>query len=97
LECVGGDHGPGQVEVAKQRLEARHLAGGAVDLALGQHLTTGVLHGRQQMDLTAIAAGAPQRLAIHRDRPSMSMLVRTLSVGQPCADRPGQGLSIQAG
>jgi hypothetical protein len=49
------------------------------------------------MDLTAIAAGAPQRLAIHRDRPSMSMLVRTLSVGQPRADRPGQGLSIQAG
>jgi hypothetical protein len=27
LECVGGDHCPGQVEVAKQRLEARHLAG----------------------------------------------------------------------
>jgi hypothetical protein len=65
-------------------------------LALGQHLPTGVLHGRQQVDLTAITAGAPQRLAVHRDRPSTSMLVRTLAVGQPRTDRPGQGLSIQA-
>jgi hypothetical protein len=47
------------------------------------------------MDLPAVASGAPQRLAVHRDRPSL--LVATLAVGQPCTDHPGQGVSVQAG
>jgi hypothetical protein len=50
LERVGGDHRAGQVQALKQRLEAGHLAGGAVDLALGQHPAGGVLHGGQQVD-----------------------------------------------
>jgi hypothetical protein len=54
-----------------------------------------VLHGRQQVDLPAVASGAPQRLAVHRDRPSL--LVGTLAVGQPRTDHPGQGVSVQAG
>jgi hypothetical protein len=51
LERIGGDHGTGQVQALKQRLEAGHLATGAVDLALGQHRPAGVLHGRQQVNL----------------------------------------------
>jgi hypothetical protein len=93
LERVGGDHRAGQVQALKQRLEAGHLAGGAVDLALGQHPAGGVLHGGQQVDLPAAATRAAQRLAVHRDRPSP--LVRMVTVGQPRANHPGQRLGIQ--
>jgi hypothetical protein len=54
-----------------------------------------VLHRRQQVDLPAVPLGAPQRLAVHRDRPSP--LVGTLAVGQPGADARGQGVAVQAG
>jgi hypothetical protein len=70
VEGVGADHGAGQVHVGQQRGEAGHLATGAIDLALGQHRPGGVLHRRQQVDLPAVPLGAPQRLAVHRDRPS---------------------------
>jgi hypothetical protein len=93
LERVGGDHRAGQVQALKQRFEAGHLAGGAVDLALGQHPAGGVLHGGQQVDLPAAATRAAQRLAVHRDRPSP--LARMVTVGQPRANHPGQRLGIQ--
>jgi hypothetical protein len=80
--------------VLKQWLEAGHLAGSAVDLVLGQHPPGGVLHGCQQVDLAAVTPGAAERLAVHRDGPSPS--VGAIPVGQPRADHPGQGLSIQA-
>ena len=70
VQRVGGDHGAGQLQAGKQRLEPGDLARGAVDLVLGQHDAAGVLHGRKQMDLAAVAACAPQRLAVHRDGPS---------------------------
>jgi hypothetical protein len=53
LERISGDHHPGQLQIGQQRLEGGHLAGGAVDLALGQHRTSGMLHHRQQVDLPA--------------------------------------------
>jgi hypothetical protein len=93
LERVGGDHRAGQVQALKQRLEAGHLARGAVDLALGQHPAGGVPPGGQQVDLPAAATRAGQRLAVHRDRPSP--LVRMVTVGQPRANHPGQRLGIQ--
>jgi hypothetical protein len=70
LQRVGGDHRPGEVEVGQQRGEPRDLAWRAVDVALGEHRAAGVIHRGQQVDLPAVAAGAPQRLAVDRDRPS---------------------------
>jgi hypothetical protein len=97
VECISRDHRPGQVQVGQQRLEAGHLAGGAVDGALGQHPTGGVLHGGQQVNGAAVTPGAPKGLAVHRDRPSTPALVGAVAVGQPRADHLGQGLGVQAG
>jgi hypothetical protein len=93
LERVGGDHHTGQVQALQQRLEAGHLAGGAIDLGLGQHPGGGVLHGGQQLDLPATATRAAKRLGVHRDRPWP--LARMVTVGQPGANHPGQRLGIQ--
>jgi len=89
VQRVGGDHGAGQVQVGQQRLEPGDLTGGAVDLALGQHGTGGVIHRGQQVDLPAVAAfGAPQRLAVDRDRPPPLLLAGSpgaVTVAQPRA------------
>jgi hypothetical protein len=45
----------------------RDLTRRAVDLALGNHRTGGVVHRGEQVDLPAVAAGAAQGLAVHRD------------------------------
>jgi hypothetical protein len=45
---VGGDHGAGQLQAGKQRLEPGDLARGAVDPVLGQHDAAGGLHGRSR-------------------------------------------------
>ena len=94
VQRVGGDHGAGQVQVGQQRLESGHLAWRAVDLALGQHRTGGVVHRGQQVDLPAVAAfGAPQRLAVDRDRPPPLLLAGSpgaVTVGQPRAQHRRQ-------
>jgi hypothetical protein len=69
-------------------------AGGAVDLALGEHSAGGVVHRGEQVDLAAVGVdGAAQRLAIDRDCPAVPRLV--VAVGQPGADRGGQGVGIK--
>ena len=96
LQGISGDHHTGQVQVDQQRLEGGHLTWGAVDLSLGEHRAGGVVHRGEQVDLPAVAAfGAAQRLAVDRDRPSPS--VGTVAVGQPGADRGGQGLGVKPG
>lgn len=50
----------------------------------------------EQVDLPAVAPRAPQGLAVDRDRPSPLVLVGAVPVGQPRADRFGQGLGVQA-
>jgi hypothetical protein len=50
LQRVGRDHDAGQLQLAQQRLQPGHLAGGAVDLALGEHGAGGAVDRGQQMD-----------------------------------------------
>ncbi len=81
VQRVGGDHDTRQVQVGQQRNQARDFAGGAADGALGEHGTGGVVHRGQQMDLPAVVAcGAPQRLAVDRDRPPSMLLAGTVPV-----------------
>ncbi len=81
VQRIGGDYGAGQVQVAQQWLEPGDLTRGAVDLALGEHGAGGVVHRGQQMDLPAVVAcGAPQRLAVDRDRPPSMLLAGTVPV-----------------
>jgi hypothetical protein len=97
LERVGGDHHLGQVEVGQQWLQAGDLAGGAIDLALGQHHAAGVVHTGKQVDLAAVVAGAAQRLAVHGHRPRPPRWPRrAVAVGEPGADGVGEGLRVQA-
>ena len=74
MQCVGGDHRSGEVEVDQQRLEGGDLFWGSADLLLGQHGTGGVVHRGEQVDLAlavvGCAAGAAEGLAVDRDRPS---------------------------
>ncbi len=44
VQRVGGDHRAGQLQAGQQRGEPGDLAGGAVDLALGEHRAGGVVH-----------------------------------------------------
>jgi len=86
VQRVRGDHRTGQVHRRKQRGEPWDLAGGAVDLALGQHPAAGVLHGR--------GAGAPagrRRLSpaasCRRPRPPVAA-GGNLPGGRPATRRP---------
>jgi hypothetical protein len=92
LQRIGRDHRIGQVQVGQQWLEAGDLARCAVDLALGNHRTGGVVHRGEQVDLPAVAAGAAQGLAVHRDRTS-TPVGPGATVGQPGADGGGHGAS----
>jgi hypothetical protein len=95
LECIGGDDHAGKVQPVQQGLEGGDLAGGAVDLALGEHGAGGVVHRGEQVDLAAVwCAGTAECLAVDRDCPAAWLSV--VAVGQPGADRGGQGVSIQA-
>jgi hypothetical protein len=53
-----------------------------------------VVHRGQQVDLPAVAAGAPQRLAVDRDR--SSPLAWVVAVGEPRADHRGQRRWVHA-
>jgi hypothetical protein len=68
---------------------------------LGQHRAGGVVHRSEQMDLAAVycAAGAAQRLAVDRDRPSPPIMAvgMRVAVGKPGADHSGQGLGVEPG
>jgi hypothetical protein len=65
---------------------------------LGKDGAGGVVHTGQQVDLPALgAAGAAQRLAVDRDRPPPLLLAGVVAVGQPAADRGGQGLGVKPG
>jgi hypothetical protein len=105
---VGGDHHASEVEAGQQRPQAGDLLGGAADLVLGQHRAAGVVHRRQQVHRAAVAgggAGATQGLAVDRHRPlpwplplgmaSAVAAVMALAVGEPGADRGGQGVGLQ--
>jgi len=108
VECVGGDHHAVKVELGQQRPKAGDLFGRAADLLLGQHRAAGVVHRRQQVHRAAVAgggAGATQGLAVDRHRPlpwppplgiaSAVAAVMALAVGEPGADRGGQGVGVQ--
>jgi len=98
VQRVGGHDHAGKVQLGQQGLEGGHLARCAVDLALGEHRAGGVVHRAEQVDLPALGAagaGAAERLAVDRDRPSM--LAGTVAVGKPGADRGGQRLGVHAG
>jgi hypothetical protein len=70
VQRVGGDDHASQVQAVQQGLEGRDLAGGAVDLALGEHRAGGVVHRGHQVDLAAVGcAGTAERLAVDRDGP----------------------------
>ena len=96
LQRIGRDHRVGEIQVGQQWPEPGDLARRAVDLALGNHRTGGVDHHGEQVDLPAVAAGAPQGLAVHRDRTS-TPVGHGAAVGQPGADGGGQRLGVQAG
>jgi hypothetical protein len=66
MQRISGDHHPVKVQAGQQWPQAGDLARGAVDLALGQDRAAGVVHRGQQVDLAAIAFGAPECLAVHR-------------------------------
>jgi len=73
VERVRGDHPPGQVDLVQQRPEPRDLVGLGVHPPLSQHQP--VRPRRQQVRLGAVTPDrAAQRLAIHRDRPSLALL-----------------------
>jgi len=95
VQRISGDHHTGQVQVGQQWPEAGNLTRRAVDLSLGQDHAGGVVHRGQQVDLAAVASGAPQGFAVDRDRPWPS--VGTVAVGQPGADHTGQGLGVKPG
>jgi hypothetical protein len=69
---------------------------------LGQHRAALVVHRRQQVHRATVAvrclgAGAAQRLAVDGDGPSPADRgIPTLLVGQPGADRAGEGVGVQA-
>jgi hypothetical protein len=108
VERVGGDDHAGQVQGRQQRPKAGDLLGRAADLALGQDRAGGVVHTGQQVHRAAVAvwgAGAAQRLAVDRHRPlpwlrplglgSAVASVMALAVGEPGADRGGQGVGVK--
>jgi hypothetical protein len=95
VQRVGGDHRAGQLQAGQQWGERGDLAGGAVGLALGEHRAGGMVHRSEQMDLPTVWSGAPQRLAVDRDRPSP--LAGMVAAGQPRADHRGQRRRIHAG
>jgi hypothetical protein len=72
---------------------------------LGQHCAAGVVHRRQQVHRAAIAArrldaGAAQGIAVDGDRPppaGRGSGTVPVPIGQPGADRGGQGVGVQAG
>ena len=101
VQRVGGHDHAGKVQPVQQGLEGGHLTRRAVGLALGEHRAGGVVHGGEQVDLPALGAagaGAAQRLAVDRHRPSMlAGLAGTVAVGKPRADRGGQRLGVHAG
>jgi hypothetical protein len=97
VQRISGDHHTGQVQVGQQRPEAGNLAGCAVDVSLGQDGASGLVHRGQRVDLPALGAAAAQPLAVDRDRPSPLLLARVVAVGQPGADRGGQGGGVTPG
>ena len=96
LQRIGRDHCVGQSRSAHQWPEPGDLARRAVDLVLGNHRAGDVVHRGEQVDLPAVTAGAPQGLAVHRDRTSTPVGLGA-AVGQPGADGGGQRLGVQAG
>jgi hypothetical protein len=101
VQRVGGDHHAGKVQAGQQRLEAGDLARGAVDRALGQHRTGGMVHRGQQMDLPAIVAfGAAQGLAVDRHRPPpmpLGWMAWVVAVGEPGSEHRRQRGWVHAG
>jgi hypothetical protein len=100
VQRVGGHDHAGKVQVGQQGLEGGHLTRRAVDLALGEHRAGGVVHRGQQVGLPAVccAAGAAERLAVDRHRPSMlAGLAGLAAVCKPGADRGGQRLGVHTG
>ena len=92
VQRIGGDHGASQVQVAQQRDQARDFTRGAVDVALGEHDTGDMVHRCEQVDLPAVVAfGAPQRLAVDRDRPPSMLLA-----GSPGRSRSASHAPITA-
>ena len=74
VECVGGDHGVGQVdpaggELVEKRGEHRDLVGLRTDLNLAEDQGVVVSRGGEQMGLIALGVRrAAHRLAVDRDR-----------------------------
>jgi hypothetical protein len=97
VQCVGGDHRAGQLQVGQQRGEPGDFARGAVNLALGEHGAGGVVHHGEQVDLPAVASDAPQRRAVDRDHPPWMRLAGTVPGSQPRADHGGQRRRVHAG
>jgi hypothetical protein len=54
-----------------------------------------VLHHGKQVDLAAVASGASERPAVHRQ--GTSTPVGVVTVGEPGADGGGQGVRVEAG
>ena len=88
---------------ASSGAKAGTSSGAPPTCALGQHRAAGVVHRGQQVHRAAVGAcpaGAAQRLAVDRDRPPPAGCgsgTVPVSVGQPRADRGGQGVGVQAG
>jgi hypothetical protein len=101
VQRVGGDHHAGKVQAGQQPLEAGDLARGAVDRALGQHRTGGVVHRGQQVNLPAIVAfGAAQGLAVDRHRPPpmpLGWMAWVVAVGEPGSEHRRQRGWVHAG
>jgi hypothetical protein len=72
MQCVCGDHAPGQVQVFQQRGEPGDLIGLAVHAGLPEDGDGLLVDDRQQVRGLPVAGGvpgAPHRLAVHGQRP----------------------------
>jgi hypothetical protein len=79
---VCGDHAPGQVQGIWQRGELGDLIGLAVHPSLGQHGTSLLIEGSQQVHSLPVAAGmpgAPHCLAVHGHRPPLAVALPVAS------------------
>jgi hypothetical protein len=95
VQCVGGYHDTGHVQISvhggQQRLETGDLVGLSIYFPLSHHDSAVMGHSGQQMHTTlpGLITGATQRLSVHRDRPNAGVLA-----SQPGTDRTIQSVTI---
>jgi hypothetical protein len=95
VQRISGDKGTGKVKAFQERLELRDLVGGAGNVTLGEHYTVVVVQCCQQVHCrTVVGCRAAQALAVDRQDAALSPAWWMELVGEPCAHRGIQPVSI---